>query len=104
MAAERICSASSASRLNSCAAPRNVFMVRWASGVTRIRQRPVGSPPFSGGRPEFDPEGADVVGEDLAQLVGGDLADEAGPAAERRDPGHRVRRRAAAGLARLVHL
>ena len=53
---------------------------------------------------ELDAERADVVAEDLAELVVGDLADEAGAPAQRRDPRHRVRRRAAAGLPRLAHL
>ena len=30
-------------------APRKVCMVRWASGVMRMRQRPVGGPPVAGG-------------------------------------------------------
>ena len=30
-------------------APRNVLMVRWASGVTRMRQRPVGGPSVARG-------------------------------------------------------
>ena len=81
-----------------------MFIVRCASGVTRIRQRPVGSAAGLGRGQELDAERADVVGEDLAELVVGDLADEAGAAAQRRDPGHRVGRRAAARLARLAHL
>src|SRR5579885_2633345 len=46
-----------------------------------------------GGRAELDAGGVNVVAENLAELVVGDLADEAGAAAQRRDPRHRVRRR-----------
>ena len=38
---------------------------------------------------ELDSERSHVVDEDLAQLIVRDLADEAGPPAERRDSGHR---------------
>jgi hypothetical protein len=82
-----------------------VFIVRWASsGLTRIRQRPVGSPPDFGGREELDAVRADIVGEDLAELVVRHLPDETRAPAHRRDPGHRIRRRSAAGLARRAHL
>ena len=80
-----------------------MFIVRCASGVTRIRQRAVGialSPRRSG---ELDAEAGNVVAEDLAQLVVGDLADEARAAAQRRDPRGGVRRRSAAGLHALRH-
>ena len=40
--AARIMSSSSTSAVSSWLAPGDVFIVRWASGVTRIRQRPVG--------------------------------------------------------------
>ena len=44
-----------------------------------------------------------VVREDCAKLVVGDLADEGGVEAERCSPGHAVRSRAAADLARWPH-
>ena len=50
---------------------------------------------FTRGGGEIDPAGADVVAEDLAQLVAGDLADERAACAQRRHPGERVRRRSA---------
>ena len=36
-------------------APRKVFMVRWPSGVTRIRQRAVGAPPWRGAVGKWTP-------------------------------------------------
>ncbi len=59
-------------------------MVRCASGVTRIRQRAVGAPPASGAGGEMHARGADVMREDLAELVIRHLAEEPDPGAERR--------------------
>ena len=42
-------SSSTSSGPNSDDAPRNVFIVRSASGVTTMRQRPVGGPSTAGG-------------------------------------------------------
>ena len=53
-------------------------MVRSPSGVTRIRQRAVGRAVGRRRGVERDADGADVVAEDLAELVVGDLADEGG--------------------------
>ena len=61
-----------------------VFIVRWASGVTRIRQRPVGGAAGQRRRFEAHAERRHVVRENLAELVVGDLADEAGAAARAR--------------------
>src|SRR5690606_18537968 len=47
---------------------------------------------------EMDADGVDVVGEDPAQLVVGDLADIGRASAEAADPGHGVAGRAARGL------
>ena len=80
-----------------------MFIVRWPSGVTKIRQRAVGGSPARGGRVEVDPDRADVVREDLAELVVGDLADERALRAERGEPGQRVGRRAARDLPRRAH-
>ena len=63
-------------RVSSWLAPGQVFIVRCASGVTRIRQRPVGGPPISGGVSNRTPSAVHVMREDLAELVVGDLADE----------------------------
>ena len=46
--AERICSSSSALDGKCCAAPRNVFIVRWPSGVTSTIDRAVGWPKSCG--------------------------------------------------------
>ena len=78
-------------------APRNVCIVRCASGVTKIRQRAVGSPPSSRRRVVGHADGANVVAEHIAQLVVGDLADVRRATAERGDAGNRV----AGGAARL---
>ena len=74
----RISSGSSASTVSSWLAPGQVFIVRCASGVTRIRQRPVGGPSAQRRRFEPDAERSHVMREDLAELVVSDLADEAG--------------------------
>ena len=50
-------------------APRNVFIVRCASGVIRIRQRPVASPAVAAGVSNPTPDRPQVVREDLAELV-----------------------------------
>ena len=74
-------------------------MVRWPSGVTRIKR--AGGRVAAGcgrGRGEGDAGGADVVREHRAELVLRDLADEAGLAAERGDAGHRVGHRSAGDL------
>ena len=47
--------------------PGQVFIVRWASGVTRIRQRPVGGPPDQRRRVELHAQRVHVMVEDLAQ-------------------------------------
>ena len=49
MLADRIRSGSRAAGVSSWLAPGEVFIVRCASGVTRIRQRPVGGGPGIGG-------------------------------------------------------
>ena len=54
-------SGSTSSGPSSDDAPRYVFMVRWASGVTTMRHRPVGGPSAAGGCVELDAGGADVV-------------------------------------------
>ena len=51
-------------------------MVRWASGVTKIRQRAVGVAELALGGLEDDAIGLDIVAEDAAQLVVADLADD----------------------------
>ena len=101
--AERISSSSSAAGVSSWLAPGQVFIVRCASGVTRIRQRPVGGPAAIGGRLEPHAERAHVVRENRAELVVRDLPDEGGVEAQRRDAGHAVGRRPAADLARRAH-
>ena len=45
MLAERMSSGSRAAGVSSWLAPGKVLIVRWASGVTRIRHRPVGGGP-----------------------------------------------------------
>ena len=55
------------------------------------------------GRVVIDPRGANVVREDFAELIVGDLADERALRAERGEAGERVRRRAARNLARRAH-
>ena len=57
-------------------------MVRWASGVTTMRQRPVGTPDRAGAFSNVHADGAEVVAEDVAELVGGHLADVGGAPAE----------------------
>ena len=52
---------------------------------------------------ELDSEASDVVGEDLPELVVGDLADEGGLEPERGQARDRVRRRTAAELASRPH-
>ena len=56
------------------------------------------------GRGELDADAADVVREDLAELVVGDLADEPAFAAERGDAGDRIGSRAAGDLHARAHL
>ena len=51
----------------------------------------------------LDAQRPHVVGENLAQLVVGDLPDERHAPAQCRDPGHRVGRRPTADLARRTH-
>ena len=92
------------SRGRCCAAPRKVFIVRCPSGVTRIIERAVGAPTSAARRDELDPGRGQVVPVEFAELVGRDLADEAGAAAERRDARGRVAGRAAADLARRAHV
>ena len=75
-------------------------MVRWASGVTKIRQRAVGVAEVATGGLEGHAIGPDVVAEDAAQLVGAQLADVAGPAAERGEAGDGIGGRAAGDLDR----
>ena len=65
-------------------------MVRWASGVTRTRQRAVGGPPCSGAVRNATPAGADVVAEHLAQLIVLHLADIGRAGAERGQRRHAV--------------
>ena len=64
--------------------------MRWASGVTRIRQRAVGCALAQGLAVELDADGADVVAEHAAELVVADLADIGALAAQRGDAGHGV--------------
>ena len=78
--------------------PRKVFIVRWASGVTTIMQRPVGTSSVAEALLEGDADGAEVVAEHLAQARRPHLADVGGAAAEAGDAGHRVGRRAAGQL------
>ena len=94
---------SSASGVSSWLAPGQVFIVRWASGVTRIRQRPVGGGAASGGVSNANAERAHVVRENVAELVVRDLADEGDVEAQRGRARHAVRRRPAADLARRSH-
>ena len=75
-----------------------MFIVRWASGVTTIRQRPVGGPSVAGGAAEGDAGGAQVVGEHGAELVVADPADVGGPSAEAGHAGDRVGGRPSGGL------
>ncbi len=79
-------------------------MVRWASPVMKMKHRAVAGP--LGGRrgAVVDADRADVVGEDVAELVVADPADEAGPAAERGDAGRGVAGRPARGLDRRSHV
>ena len=49
MRAERTRSASTSPPPSCGLTPSAVFIVRWPSGVTRISDRPVGSPPLAGG-------------------------------------------------------
>ena len=78
-------------------------MVRSPSGVTLIRQRPVGAPPTSRSQVKVGADRLHVVGKDLAKLVVRHLADEGGAAAEAGDPGDGVAGRAAGGLDRRAH-
>ena len=57
-----------------------------------------------GRRDELDARGGEVVAIEFAELVGRDLADEAGAAAERRDARRGVARRSAADLVRRAHV
>jgi hypothetical protein len=50
-------------------APRKVFIVRWPSGVTKIRHCAVGGFAAAHGRIKGDAARADVMGKDLAELV-----------------------------------
>ena len=77
----------------SAAMPSEVLIVRFASGVTTISERPVGSPSDAGLDLEGDTRGADVVGVHLAELIGPHLADEGGAASETGDADDRVGRR-----------
>ncbi len=78
--------------------------MRWPSGVTKIRQRAVVGSPARDRGGEVDAGGADVVREDVAELIVGDLADERAFPAERGDPGDGVRRRSARDFAARAHL
>jgi len=69
--------------------------VRWPSGVTKIRQRAVGGSPARGG--------ANIVGENLAQLIGRNLANEAALGSQRSQPRQRVRRRSARNFLGRAH-
>ena len=79
-------------------APRNVCMVRCASGVTMMSDRAVGRPPDEGRRLVGDADRAHVVREDVAELVLGDLADVGRRSAERGETRDRVPRRSARDL------
>ena len=85
---------------SSVLAPRKVFMVRSPSGVTRISERAVGAPLVARRRVEGDADGADVVAEDRAELVVGDLADEGARPPNEASPAHGVGGRAAASARR----
>ena len=84
-------------------APRNVCIVRCASGVTKIRLRAVGQPTHQRRRVVGDAGGADVVREDRAELIVGHLADVGRLAPERGDAGDRVPRRTAGRLLARSH-
>ena len=92
-------SSSTSSGESSTQAPRKVFIVRWASGVTKITQRAVGGPERLACS-EGDAGGADVVGEDLAQLVVAHAADIGGLPPKRGDGRDGVGAGAARDLAR----
>ena len=72
--------------------------------MTSTIERAVGTPKSAGGRGELDAGGGEVVAVEFAELVGRDLADEAGLAAQRRDARRGVAGRAAADLARRAHM
>ncbi len=80
-----------------------MFIVRWASGVTRISERAVAPTSFRGVDQEVDALRLDVMLVDLAQLVVGDLADERGLEAQRGKPRRGVAGRAAADLPARPH-
>ena len=67
-----------------------MFIERSPSGVTKIIERAVGGSPGQRLGVEGDALGADVVSVDLAELVGRDLAEEGGAAAEAGDAGRGV--------------
>ena len=73
-------------------------MVRSASAVTTIMQRPVGSPSVAAGRREVDAELLQIVGEHRAEHVVAHPADVGGPTTEGRDARQRVGRRPAGHL------
>ena len=81
-----------------------MFIVRWPSGVTRIIERAVGAPTSAGGRGELDAGRRQVVAVEVAELVGRDLADEAGASAERGNARRGIAGRSAADLARRAHM
>ena len=72
--------------------------MRSASGVTTMTQRPVGVPCAVPAAAEGDPDGAHVVAEHLAQIIGVDLADVGGASTEAGQSDDRVRGRTAAHL------
>ena len=80
-----------------------MLRVRWASGVTMMRQRPVGSSPCTRRGGELHARGADVVAEHRTELVVVHPPDERGGPAERRDAHHRVGGRPAGDLRRRAH-
>ena len=60
--------------------------------------RAVGGPSVDAGMAKSTPKGSHIGAERLAQAVGADLADIAGPTSERGDAGHRVGRRTPGSL------
>ena len=80
--------------------PRYVFIVRWASGVTTMMQRPVGVSPAGAPGRNATPTARRSWPNTAPRSSSDDLADVRRPAAEAGDAAHRVGRRSAAHLDR----